>query len=91
MNISKKVLVKCEECNREFEIAGDTLDFDVVSSCERNMGEEIEFGAEGEYQCPDCDNIIFIYASYWEYPVGAYNNHEESITGGELLSNILKI
>jgi DNA-directed RNA polymerase subunit RPC12/RpoP len=91
MQLNKDVFVKCEECEHEFSFWGSELDFEVVSSSERGMGEEVEYGAEGNYECSECGNEITISVSYWEYPAGAYNHHEESISGGELLSNIIKL
>jgi hypothetical protein len=65
--------LKCPHCGGENKI--DLSDY-VISedSSERDMGEEVEYTIEGEFECSKCKCSCHISGSVWEYPVGAYND-----------------
>lgn len=58
----------CGKCKREFLV---DWDLEILDVSEHSMGERIEYQSDIEYECPNCDNIIYgtLYVS--EYPIGA--------------------
>lgn len=84
----EKIILKCANCGHEFECWSDELDFDwdCGSIDERNMGEEIEWHADGSICCPECDEQIDVTIDAYEYPVGAYNYGEIDCDNGVILN-----
>lgn len=70
--------VSCPHCGSE--IIQNWSDYIVSSDVvdeEREMGAEIEHSIEcDEFDCPECGKKFSVSGSVWEYPVGAYNDHE---------------
>lgn len=81
------LVVRCEKCQGEFEIAADDFDFEWESegSCERGMGPENEYVAHDYISCPQCGQDIEIDFRLWEYPVGAVNYQNIECDGGEIV------
>lgn len=79
MNTAK---IKCNKCGSQFEIQ---FDFHSAGSDERNMGPENHYSANDQIGCDKCDSEISYDFYLSEYPVGATNDTDFTIEGGELL------
>ena len=70
--------VNCPYCNGE--VTADWSEYVVGSECVAEncgMGAEVEHVIECEaYECPYCAKSFRVVGSVWEYPEGAYNDHE---------------
>ena len=66
----EKSLCHGGKCSARFEVEWDV---DYISSYERRMGEESEYTGDGEFECPNCGNVIRGTLSIYEYPVGCLN------------------
>lgn len=87
---SNSILVECDECEHIFEVDLDELvwEWDCVDVDERSMGSENQYSSEDDIECPHCGNDIHLTFNVWEYPMGAYNNSDIEVEGGELESDI---
>lgn len=85
-----KMLLKCQSCGCEFEVAESELylDWEPDGSCERSMGEEREYVAEDGVSCPHCNRDITITMRVWEYPLGVYNTQSTEAKGAEVLKEM---
>jgi len=73
--------VICSECDKEYEIE---VQYECVSSDERQMGAELEFQYSDELKC-ECGNNMVMDLKYWEYPEGCINDTEDSSSGCEVV------
>lgn len=78
----------CNRCNHRhyYEKEDLDLDFECISSDERNMGPENEYQAIEYFECNECGNEINITFGVWEYPIGIHNYDDVEIDGGTLIS-----
>lgn len=70
--------VECPYCGSSIEQdwSGYITGSDVIDA-DRSMGEETEYTIKcDEFTCPTCNKLFSVYGSVWEYPTGAYNDHE---------------
>lgn len=81
MIISKGPIIKCKKCNKKYEIEPDDFGEPETYSDERNMGYEIGYVWEMEFECDKCNNEISITIEGYEYPVGVYNYENFSTSG----------
>jgi phage FluMu protein Com len=74
---------RCDRCKQLHYYKNEdlSLDFECVSSSERQMGAEAQFTSEECFGC-DCGNEITIQLSFWEYPLGCHNYSSQEIDGG---------
>jgi hypothetical protein len=81
----------CNKCGKRHCYKKEELemDFECVSSDERNMGPENEYQATEFLVCDECGKEINVTFSVWEYPVGIHNYDETEIDGGKLVSCFL--
>jgi hypothetical protein len=82
------LVYKCDNCNKthQVDIECFDLEYDCVDSSERQMGEENQYEAMYEFECPTCDNKIMGTFSIWEYPVGVINYTEVVLDGATVIS-----
>ena len=73
--------VKCDCGKEEFTFGCSELDWDLVSTDERQMGAENTYSATWEENCPQCGAQISVTFDCYEYPVGSYNYHEVETIG----------
>ena len=73
--------VECKKCGNVVDFPANEADFDLSGSDERQMGIENTYSWNSSYEC-ECKNEIEFDYEVWEYPVGAFNNDEVTITGG---------
>lgn len=79
----------CNNCSEihSYEKNEIDLDFDFISSEERNMGAENHYSTTLDFNC-HCGNQIEVVFELWEYPIGIHNYDKITINGGELLDPI---
>lgn len=77
---------KCKSCNRihSYHKSEFNLDFDLIDSTVRSMGDENHYEAMESFEC-DCGNEITATFELWEYPSGTHNNDSIQIDEGELI------
>ena len=79
--------VRCCECGERITIFKS--DLDIEESCydhgDNCMGIEIIYEIQHEISCPKCGNDIEITLTGNEYPEGAYNDDEATISGAEFI------
>ena len=83
-----KIVVKCDECQKEHSFNSSAFLFESVDSDEREMGTETTYEASIEIEC-DCGKAIQITHRFWEYPEGMENYKETDLSGCEIVSNTL--
>lgn len=84
MQVSNDFYIKCKKCNHENLIKTNCLEYN-TSTCERNMGPEIEYNFYGEICCENCNSWIEFNINGYEYPVGAFNYSNFDCKGGEFV------
>ena len=75
--INLKRLIECPYCTTKHEI--DFAEDCEESSEERQMGSEITYNFNLEYECSICKRKFGIHGYICEYPVGAYNDQQIKI------------
>lgn len=75
--------ITCEHCDHVNEISAEEADFENSYGGERQMGPENGYLWEHDFNCENCENEIKVKYEVWEYPVGAFNNDNIEIEGGE--------
>jgi hypothetical protein len=75
------IRLTCNNCGTDYQFEDSELDFDCVSSDERQMGPENEYVGQIEFDCDKCKNHITVEFDFWEYPIGALNYSEYSEEG----------
>ena len=78
--------IECAKCHCKFYVSGSDIDIQAHGSEERSMGEEVFYYGSGEFRCPNCDEDVEIEYEASEYPVGALNDSELNVKGGEVVS-----
>lgn len=81
MKVGKDFYIKCDRCGYVALVEADSLDYE-TNSCERPMGDEIEYKFLGEMCCERCDKLISFDIRGYEYPVGAFNYSDSKCCGG---------
>ena len=76
--------LKCSKCDEQHDFDVNDVDFESVSSNEREQGYEIGYSWEENLAC-ECGNDIEIDYHVWEYPEGFLNHEEVNIIGGTVL------
>ena len=74
--------IKHKDTGAIYEIASDELDWDAVSTDERDMGPEVHYAAFVEH--PDLGLLTW---SLWEYPEGIQNYKETQVCGHEVVDD----
>lgn len=84
------LLVRCDTCDRLFEVDPYNFNFDWDSSYvdDRSMGREMEYESYEVCRCPFCGKQIDLTLQIWEYPVGIINYQNIEIDGGSIESTI---
>lgn len=82
--IQDDISFKCSNCKKVHSFNCSDLEWEAVSSDERQMGAEIEHEALFEDIC-DCNQSMNITFSCWEYPIGAINYTDVHFSGIENL------
>lgn len=86
MRLKKPLRAKCNSCGTVFEM---DIEFECVSTNERNMGTEFVYEGVEDGRCPNCGKDIYIKIESCEYPIGTVSNSEEQIVDGmEIVSEI---
>ena len=70
--------VECPHCGESvtYNWSDYVIDSDIIDE-DRGMGAETEHTIEcDEFECPECHKLFSVSGSVWEYPEGAYNDHE---------------
>lgn len=84
MELKKPLKVKCQNCGT---IIDADLDFECVSTNERDMGTEFDYEGVFEGVCPGCGKDIFIKVEAYEYPEGVVNYLDNQVLVGVTLEN----
>lgn len=84
------LLVRCDNCGELFEIDTNNFSFEwqIESGTERSMGPESEYVSHENSKCPFCKQYNEIELHVWEYPVGAFNNQDISVSHGTIEKSI---
>ena len=85
IEIKNDIIIKCSKCGKIINIDKDDLFYE-THEYERNMGCEIETIIYGDVEC-DCNNLISLNLSGWEYPIGFFNYENIDIENGEYVIN----
>lgn len=80
-NIDSDITFNCEDCNTQYSLNCDELEWEQTGASERNMGVEIKYEAEYEKVCYKCSNEMNITFSSWEYSLGVENHRDISSYG----------
>ena len=85
-HIGDAILIRCDECRELFALDAGELNFEWEGGIvdDRGMGYESEYESEESCECPNCMNQIDLTLQVWEYPMGAFNNQNLEIDGGEI-------
>lgn len=74
--------VKCPHCGKSVthDWSGFIITSEVIDE-DRGMGSETEHTIEcDDFECPECQKLFSVSGSVWEYPEGAYDDHELNTT-----------
>ena len=79
--------IRCCECGKRITIFKSDLDIEVsyYDHGDNCMGIEIIYEIQHEISCPKCGNDIEITFTGNEYPEGAYNDDDATISGAEFI------
>lgn len=88
MRLKKPIALRCENCGNCFDVE---LDFDCITTDERDMG--IEYDYEGIYdgQCPQCGKDIYIQIEAYEYPEGSVNDFDKQVVDGAIIEGKIEL
>jgi hypothetical protein len=78
---------KCDRCSNLLSYSGATIDLEAFSGSERGMGPETGYKGDNTYECPICENDIYVEHEVWEYPIGAFNNSKTEVMGASLITD----
>lgn len=70
MKLRKPLQLQCNNCRKIFET---DIEFECVSTNERNLGLEIDYEGIYDMPCPNCGRDIFVRIEAYEYPPGVVN------------------
>ena len=79
------VYYECTECDRLDSFTCNELDWEIVSSSEKNMGPENEHQAIYEDICKKCNNEIKITLTCWEYLAGVEETRDIEAIGAKVI------
>lgn len=79
MRLREPLVVRCNSCNNSFSVE---LDFDCITTDERDMGTEYDFEGVFDGTCPHCGKDIYIQVEAYEYPEGVVNDYNEQVVDG---------
>ncbi|MES2619199.1 MAG: hypothetical protein V4613_15080 [Bacteroidota bacterium] len=85
MIIRSGAKIKCKKCNKLYDISPEDFGEPNTSSDERNMGYEIQYIWEYEFNCDKCNNDLHITIEGYEYPVGILNYEEFNSEGCSII------
>lgn len=85
MKISKAPIVQCKKCKKKYDINVENFDTPEINTEDRNMGYELQYLWEYEFECEKCKNLISITIEAYEYPEGFFNYDEIDTSGCNLL------
>lgn len=89
MVLTNDIHIQCSRCNHGFAINKDYYEPSIsfYEHGSNGMGEEIDYSIEDTIRCEVCGNMISfgIYGS--EYPVGAFDSSDYSISGAQFTTN----
>jgi hypothetical protein len=74
------IKIKCNLCHKDHQINNNQFNFEQVDSFEREMGAEIHYEGNLEFQC-GCGQTIEVNHQLWEYPEGVENLKETKVSG----------
>lgn len=86
MKLKKPLQLRCNNCSEVFEA---DVDFECVSTNERNMGLEIDYEGICDFPCPNCGKDIFVQIEAYEYPPGVVNYVGNTVVDGAELKTEL--
>lgn len=84
MKLGKTLKVKCQNCGTIIDV---NINFECVSTNERDMGTELDYEGIFEGVCPGCSKDIFIKIEAYEYPEGVINYLNNQVMDGVTLEN----
>ena len=89
MELSDNIHIQCSKCNHKFIIDRDFYkpNISYYNHGANGMGEEIDYSIEDDIRCEICHNIISFEISGSEYPIGAFNFSDHSISGATFVNN----
>ena len=89
MKLSDNIHIQCSRCNHKFIIDKDFYEPNIsyYDHGTNGMGEEVEYSIEDDIRCEICNNNISFKISGSEYPIGAFNSSDHSISGATFVSN----
>lgn len=86
MKLKEPLRLQSNNCHRIFEA---DMDFECVSTNERNMGLEIDYEGIYDMPCPYCGKDIYAQVEAYEYPPGAINYVRNTVVDGAELQTEL--
>ncbi len=85
--ITGKATYKCESCGASHYLHNEDFHFEVESSSERSMGEEVQHSYALDEKCHNCNSNIHLKFEVWEYPVGIINMTNEDSSGAKVVES----
>lgn len=79
--------IKCDRCSNLLSYSGGIIDLEAFAGSKRGMGQEIGYKGSSHFECPVCENDIYVEHEVWEYPVGAFNNSNTTVMGASLVTD----
>lgn len=79
MRLREPLKVKCRSCGAVFET---DMQFECVSTDERDMGTEFVYEGIVDERCPNCGKDIYVKIESYEYPIGCVNYSENRVLDG---------
>lgn len=89
MVLANDIHLQCSRCNHIFAISKDYYEPSISyhKHGSNGMGEEIYYSIENNIKCEVCGNIIFFGIYGFEYPIGALDSSNYSISGAKFITN----
>lgn len=78
---------RCDHCSNLLSYSGTSIDLEAFSGSERGMGSETGYKGSNAYECPICENAIYVEHEAWEYPIGVFNNSKTEVRGASLVTD----
>lgn len=88
MRLKRPITLRCNNCKECFDVE---LDFDCVSTDERDMGLECDYEGIFDGQCPQCGKDIYIQIEAYEYPRGDINEFGEQVVDGAVIESEIQL
>lgn len=77
----------CDRCSNLLSYSGRSIDLEAFAGSERGMGPETGYKGNNTFNCPICENEIFVEHEAWEYPAGVFNNSKTEVMGASLVTD----